>query len=131
MKVQPTEKRKKPDAFSRQRSLWPTVLAALLSLLIGGCLALLIVSQLLRIQSGLYTSVEAVAEAAAISQFMGDMLGLYFFCASLMLLLFLGLVALWARKKTQSRFLRTSSLLLFLLALASIAAIWIRGAIPA
>ena len=130
MRVQPTANKdtNKQDVFSRRRSPLPTIIAVLFALLIGGCLVLVIISQLLRIQSDLYVSVQSIAEAAAITEFMTDILALYLLCASLLLLLFLGSAALWAWKKTQSRLLRFGSLFLILLALAAIAAIWFRGA---
>jgi hypothetical protein len=130
MRVQPTENQghNNQDAFSRRRSPLPTALIAVNALLIGGCLALLIVSYMLRSQLDVYITVQAVAAADAILDFMDDLLALYVLCGSMLLLLFLGSLNIWAWKRTQSRFLRYGSIFLLLLAIAAIVAIWFRGA---
>lgn len=130
MRVQPTgdQNYDKQDAFARRRSPLPTILVGFNALLIGGCLALLSVSYLLRNQLEIYISVEAIDAAAAILDFMDDLLALYLICGSMLLLLFLGSLTLWAWKRTQSRFLRYGSILLIFLAIIVVIAIWSMGA---
>jgi Na+/alanine symporter len=130
MRVQPStdQGNNKQDAFSRRRSPLPTILIALNTLVIGGCLALLIVSQMLRSQNDVYISNQSMAAASAIIDFMDDLLAVYVLCASLMLLLFTGSAALWAWRRTQSRFLRYGSLILLLFTVILIMAVWFSGA---
>lgn len=130
MRVQPSsdQNSSKQDAFSRRRSPLPTIVIAINALLIGGCISLLIVSQLLKSQHEIYIAYQGIAEAAAITDFMDDLLAVYLLCGSLMLLVFLGSFTLWAWKRTQSRLLRYGSFLLILLAIAAVASIWLLGA---
>jgi hypothetical protein len=130
MRVEPSpdQSEGKPDVFSRGRSPFPTILITLFALVVGGCLTLLIVSRLLQNQLAIYSSAESMDAASAILDFMDDLLPFYFLCALLLLLLLLVFFTVWIWSKTQSRLLRAGTILLFLLALALVAAFWLVGA---
>lgn len=129
MRVQPSavDSSKKQDVFARRRSPQPTIIIAINSLLIGACLVLLVVSQLLRSQYNVYVGNESIAEAAALLDFMDDLIAVYLLCGSLLLFSLVGSLNFWVWKKSQSRLLRIGSFLLLLLVIVLIAAVWVLG----
>ncbi len=125
MKVQPSGT---PDSSpSPRRSPLLSILVALNALLIGGCLALLLVSRLLKSQNDLYINAQRITEATVTSSLIEDLMLFYILCGSLLLLLLLLTGTIWAWTRTQSRFLRFGFLILILLALAIIAAVYLLG----
>lgn len=125
MKVQTSSAQE--NSTPSRRSPLLSILVALNALLIGGCLALLLVSRLLKSQNELYINAQRISEATVTSSLIEDLTLYYVLCGSLLLLLMLFTGTIWAWTRTQSRFLRFGFLILILLALAFIAAIYLLG----
>jgi hypothetical protein len=115
------------QAFPRSRSLLTKALILLNTLVLGGCLALLIVNRLLQNQRDVYVSAQSMAAASTILDFMEDLLPLYLLCGSALLLLLLVSATFWAWTKIQSRFWRYGIILLILIMLILLAGMWLLG----
>lgn len=129
MRIEPTadNSNKKDDVFARRRSPLPIAIIAANALLIGACLALLLVSQLLRSQYDIYIDNESMDAASTLLDIIDDFIAVYMLCGSLLLFSFAGSVALWIWRKSQSRFLRYGALLLVLLVIMLIAVVFLLG----
>ena len=109
----------------RRRFMILATLLFLDALVLGGCIAFLIVNRLLNSQLDVYTAAQSMAAASAILDFMDDLLPVYFIYGIALLILVLGTASVWTWMVTQSRLLRYGVILLCLVVLVVLGGVWL------
>jgi hypothetical protein len=110
------------EQMTHKRQLHSTILFIVLALdifVLGGFAALLMVNRLLHIQLGI--SAHDIDAASAIIDFMDDLFPYHLAAYGSMSILAVLTVVVWAWSKPQSRILRYSAVLLFLVLIATLA----------
>ena len=110
------------------RSPLTMLFVALNAFVLGGCLAFLIVNRLLANQLDIYLSSENMSAGSTMLDLMDDILPFYFLCGTAVVLILLLSATFWAWTRTQSRFLRYSTIFLLLLLLVFLVGFWFLGA---
>jgi len=131
MRTQSTEERSTEHlrTVPRRRFMIVTMLLSLDALVLGGCIALLIVNRLLNSQLDVYTATQSMAAASTILDFMDDLLLFYLIYSGALLLLVLGTASVWTWMMTQSRLLRYGVILLCLIVLVVLGGMWLLRAL--
>jgi hypothetical protein len=111
----------------RHRFLLLATLLSLNALVLGGCIALLIVGRLLNSQLDVYSAAQSMPAASAILDFMDDLIPLYFFYGAVLLILGLGTVSVWTWMVARSRWLRYGVVLLCFILLIVLGGVWLSG----
>lgn len=129
MKVHTTDGKAGTDQLSppKRRSPLPMLIILLIAFTMGGCLVLLIVNRLLVDQTELYVSLDSMAAASAIIDFLDDLLPLYLIFSAALLLLLVLLATVWAWTKTQSCLLRYGTILLMIVLIVLFLGLWFTG----
>jgi hypothetical protein len=116
-----------PSAVPRRRSVILTMLLCLNALVLGGCIALLIVGRLLNTQLDVYAATQSMAAGSAILDFMDDLLPFYFIYGAVLIILVLTTASVWTWMVSQSRILRYGVILLSLVILVVLGGVWFLG----
>ena len=111
----------------RRRFMILATLLFLNALVLGGCIALLIVNRLLNSLLDVYVAAQSMAAASAILDVMDDLLPVYFIYGIALLILVLGTASVWTWMVSQSRLLRYGVILLCLVVLVVLGGVWLLG----
>lgn len=109
----------------RRRFVILVTLLSLNALVLGGCIALLMVNRLLNSQLDVYATAQSWPAASAILDFMDNLLPFYFIYGAVLFILVLGTVSVWTWMVAQSRLLRYGVVLLCLIVLVVLGGVWL------